>query len=971
MVFSTLSVLFLSSINAYSNPLHAPNPQTIAKARALVSVMQENPRGPYLHLRWHCNDGTDFPPRQYACRDHGGGHQYAVYSKERQALADLGWSVGTIYTALSFDEFWDEENRHQRMRELALEQFMIDIDDGWILRKARDYRGRVQIEDEERFGRELLLKLLDKPAWIDQNYLLVQELFRVVPHGSGGDLPRKVRRSAQDIAELEPSFEPLRIEIHTTPSSKSIDRVAAWLDKQQKKNLAPNVSKMCELLLQQMHELYGGSGRHKRILDFRATVNKVPEFSSLSKLIKPVEAETGLDRLVRLAKSLAEIRRLNNSSSLNALRRMVLFDGSRDLETELRLLAIEMLEQVHYTRADLLSMADALVDASFGVGLLTQGERQTLQKSIASIQGKESVSVEDYLFVSRYLNNVGNWAVGTVRYHFAEPLVRYSALDHRAITFIDDLLRGSIVLQLAEVSRRLGFDAQQFAGINKLVFDKPAPALMALNPGLARGRLRVLNETDLNDQSHILRSDIVAIPQTVSELTPVAGVLTMGEGNVLSHVQMLARNFGIPNVTLTPRIFESLKEHDGKDVVLASGSDGSIVLQLSSALTEKQRNQFASNNIQSSEKLHVPRVDLSVASPLSLKQVNKSLSGKVVGPKAANLGELNQMFPGRVSPAIAIPFGMFLQNVNQNPATQWSQLTTLYSQFQAEEINDAQLATALEKLRENIVSLSLDEASKQAIQTLMEKEFGEDKPGVFIRSDTNAEDLPGFTGAGLYETLPNIVGFEKQMKSIPQVWASILSPRAIAWREGLLANPDYVFPSVLLMLSTRVEKSGVMVTRDLVHRTKGLTVSTGWGAGGAVAGETSETLILKPDNTTYLVSEAKAAWQRTLPTTGGVTWVPANDGPVLTAPEIEQLRELAEEVEQKYEPVVDGNQNLLPWDIEFGFINGRLTLFQIRPLIEHKVARADGFILASRKARAGLPETIKLSAVPDAPEGAH
>ena len=77
------------------------------------------------------------------------------------------------------------------------------------------------------------------------------------------------------------------------------------------------------------------------------------------------------------------------------------------------------------------------------------------------------------------------------------------------------------------------------------------------------------------------------------------------------------------------------------------------------------------------------------------------------------------------------------------------------------------------------------------------------------------EDLPQFTGAGLNLTLPNVTGREKQFAGISEVWASVYTRRAMAWRSQILKNPDDVFSSILLMQSVPSEKSGVMVTTDL------------------------------------------------------------------------------------------------------------------------------------------------------------
>ena len=73
----------------------------------------------------------------------------------------------------------------------------------------------------------------------------------------------------------------------------------------------------------------------------------------------------------------------------------------------------------------------------------------------------------------------------------------------------------------------------------------------------------------------------------------------------------------------------------------------------------------------------------------------------------------------------------------------------------------------------------------------MARAFGADfKGGVFVRSDTNVEDLPGFTGAGLNLTLPNLVGFDNLVKGITEVWASPYTARAWAWRQSHMRGPS-------------------------------------------------------------------------------------------------------------------------------------------------------------------------------------
>ena len=66
------------------------------------------------------------------------------------------------------------------------------------------------------------------------------------------------------------------------------------------------------------------------------------------------------------------------------------------------------------------------------------------------------------------------------------------------------------------------------------------------------------------------------------------------------------------------------------------------------------------------------------------------------------------------------------------------------------------------------------------LEAAMIATFGSADRGVFVRSDTNVEDLPGFTGAGLNLTLPNVVGFDALTAAISRVWASPFTARAFA-----------------------------------------------------------------------------------------------------------------------------------------------------------------------------------------------
>src|SRR5262249_29654849 len=110
----------------------------------------------------------------------------------------------------------------------------------------------------------------------------------------------------------------------------------------------------------------------------------------------------------------------------------------------------------------------------------------------------------------------------------------------------------------------------------------------ALNPGLAVGRLRVAPP-----DGGYARDEIVALPDTPADLEPAAGILTQGEGNVLSHRQLLARALGIPNVVIAPSAYRQIAPHDGKQVFLLATPHGRVVLKETSAMSPQERSVFA------------------------------------------------------------------------------------------------------------------------------------------------------------------------------------------------------------------------------------------------------------------------------------------------------------------------------------------------------------------------------------------
>ena len=224
---------------------------------------------------------------------------------------------------------------------------------------------------------------------------------------------------------------------------------------------------------------------------------------------------------------------------------------------------------------------------------------------------------------------------------------------------------------------------------------------------------------------------------------------------------------------------------------------------------------------------------------------------------------------------------------------------------------------------------------------------------IFVRSDTNMKDLRDFTGAGLNLTVGNIREESDILDAIRKVWASPFTERSYSWRQSALRDPENVFPSVLLLPSVNVDKSGVMITTGLMSSEPAdVTVAFNWGGSGAVEGQAAETYLLRGDGEDVLLSPAREPeYNYFLPEGGiGKAFVTFNE-PILNRSERFQLRQLAVAL-RRLLPGTPGMRSSGPFDVELGFWNESLWLFQVRPFVENRRARSSAYLAAMDE---GLP----------------
>ena len=223
------------------------------------------------------------------------------------------------------------------------------------------------------------------------------------------------------------------------------------------------------------------------------------------------------------------------------------------------------------------------------------------------------------------------------------------------------------------------------------------------------------------------------------------------------------------------------------------------------------------------------------------------------------------------------------------------------------------------------------------------------------------EDLEAFTGAGLNLTLFNILDTQKILDGIKKVWASPYTERSFKWRQKYLNNPENVYPSILIIPSVDVAYSGVMITKGINSGTaQDLTVAFSRGAGGAVDGQVAETRLITKD-TDVLLAPAREPNYLRLPATGGTTKNTTTfENAILNANNIATLRRIAGEVRTKM-PNETSTDYEGAWDVELGFADDKLWLFQIRPFVENKNAKSSQY-LASITPDIDYTQTVTLSA---------
>lgn len=129
-------------------------------------------------------------------------------------------------------------------------------------------------------------------------------------------------------------------------------------------------------------------------------------------------------------------------------------------------------------------------------------------------------------------------------------------------------------------------------------------------------------------------------------------------------------------------------------------------------------------------------------------------------------------------------------------------------------------------------------------------------PVVAVRSSATAEDLPGHSFAGQYETYLNIQSFTECIEAIKKCWASLWTERAYSYREKNGIAHNDVKMAVIVQEMVEADVAGVMFTADpLRGKTDRIVIEACQGLGDAlVSGKVT------PDEVIFSKQNTKPIW---------------------------------------------------------------------------------------------------------------
>ncbi len=350
-----------------------------------------------------------------------------------------------------------------------------------------------------------------------------------------------------------------------------------------------------------------------------------------------------------------------------------------------------------------------------------------------------------------------------------------------------------------------------------------------LELGEAYGFVRIIAPGATLDPATLRPFDIVVLGSLPEDIPVVSGVVTDELQAPLGHINVLCHNRKTPNMGLRgASALAAFKDLEGKLARLKVDAQGYTLTAATQADAERSWEARRPKQVQQPR-----RDDRDVGLPsldrLGLDDIPR------VGAKAAQLGLVTQLAQGkfRVPRGFALPMAHYTRFLQRNG---FDKRITAMLADPAFQRDAGERAKRLAALRADMDAAPIPDETMKALRARIAEVM---PPGrVRLRSSTNAEDLPGFNGAGLYRSTrvdPNDAA--DLARGLHLVWSSVWLAGAHEERAWYRIDSSTVGMAILVQQSVDDDVvNGVAVTENPFSQGQPGFFVNAQASGGSVTG---------------------------------------------------------------------------------------------------------------------------------------
>lgn len=415
----------------------------------------------------------------------------------------------------------------------------------------------------------------------------------------------------------------------------------------------------------------------------------------------------------------------------------------------------------------------------------------------------------------------GVWVYEIAPYDTASATLIETAFDAiRARAFFGPALRFHATSEaVAQAAASLPADVPRittdelFAGID----------YQPLNLASAMGRLRFVEARDLDSATLSFR-DIVVLDYVPNDIAVVSGIITDQLQTPLSHINVLSQNRGTPNMGLRGAFLnERLRSLEGKWVELTVGPFDWSIHEVTQAEADAWWDANRPPAVQIPSLDLGPRAVIPIDALLGDGDLGDAIEAAIpaYGGKATHYAALRRVTiktppdktePLPIEPALAIPVWFYDQHVRTHDLDVALATMLADADFKADPLVRK---ARLEAFQQAIIDAPIDPDALAEVLSALETL---PRQRCRFRSSTNAEDLDGFTGAGLYTSVTGdpYDPDDPVDVAIKTVWASVWRFKAFEEREYRGISHANVGMAILVSPSFPDElANGVAITANL------------------------------------------------------------------------------------------------------------------------------------------------------------